>query len=149
MRDGRVLAVGDLDRMRGFAAIACAQGATTATDLVNRLGADDIAVLERATADDGYGLRILPAFQAFQAFHGGHGAREGAEDMRAPIVRNTDRLRYGRVEMMLDGSIQSAGRHGSLRTTLVPPAGEAAVVVAIGLAGRLPRPALDAPFAGA
>jgi predicted amidohydrolase YtcJ len=89
--------------MRGFAAIACAQGVTTATDLVNKLGEDDIAVLERATTDDGWGVRILPAFQAF---HGTHGAREGAEHVRTLMARNTDRLRYGLVKMMLDGSIQ-------------------------------------------
>jgi G3E family GTPase len=44
--------------------------------------------------------------------------------------------------------IQFAGRHGSLRAHPVPPA-QGGVVVAIGLAGRLPRPALDALFAGA
>jgi predicted amidohydrolase YtcJ len=89
--------------MCGFAAIACAQGVTTATDLVNKLGEGDIAVLERATADDGWGVRILPAFQAF---HGTHAAGEGAEHVRALMARNTDRLRYGLVKMMLDGSIQ-------------------------------------------
>jgi G3E family GTPase len=45
--------------------------------------------------------------------------------------------------------IQFAGRHGSLRSAFAPPAGEGGVVVAIGLSGRLPRPALDALFAGA
>jgi predicted amidohydrolase YtcJ len=89
--------------MRGFAAIACLQGVTTATDLVNKLTQADCAVLERACADDGFGVRILPAFQAF---HGTHGAAEGAEHVRALMKRNTDRLRYGLVKMMLDGSIQ-------------------------------------------
>jgi G3E family GTPase len=45
--------------------------------------------------------------------------------------------------------IQFAGRHGSLRSAFAPPAEEGGVVVAIGLSGRLPRPALDALFAGA
>lgn len=89
--------------MRGFAAIARMQGVTTATDLVNRLREEDIAILERACHADDYSVRILPAFQAF---HGTHGATEGAEHVRALRAKNTDRLRYGLVKMMLDGSIQ-------------------------------------------
>jgi len=89
--------------MRGFASIACLQGVTTATDLVNKLTEDDCAVLERACSDDGFGVRILPAFQAF---HGPLGAQEGAEHVRSLMKRNTDRLRYGLVKLMLDGSIQ-------------------------------------------
>ncbi|HOM14762.1 MAG TPA: amidohydrolase family protein, partial [Rubrivivax sp.] len=57
--------------MRGFAAIARMQGVTTATDLVNRLREEDIAILERACNADDCSVRILPAFQAF---HGTHGA---------------------------------------------------------------------------
>lgn len=98
-----LLAPMDDEGMRGFAAIARMQGVTTATDLVNKLGPDDCAVLERACGDDAFNVRILPAFQAF---HGTHGAAEGAEHVRALAARNTDRLRYGLVKMMLDGSIQ-------------------------------------------
>ncbi|HPO20118.1 MAG TPA: amidohydrolase [Rubrivivax sp.] len=89
--------------MRGFAAIARMQGVTTATDLVNRLREEDIAILERACNADDCSVRILPAFQAF---HGTHGAAEGAEHVRKLMAKNTDRLRYGLVKMMLDGSIQ-------------------------------------------
>ncbi|HMX09860.1 MAG TPA: amidohydrolase [Burkholderiaceae bacterium] len=89
--------------MQGFASIACAQGVTTATDLVNRLGAEDRAVLERACGDDAWRVRIVPAFQAF---HGTHRAAEGAEYLRELMKRNTERLRYGLVKMLLDGSIQ-------------------------------------------
>ena len=88
--------------MQGFAAIARLQGVTTATDLVNRLRDEDIAILERACNADDYSVRILPAFQAF---HGTHGAAEGAEHVRALMAKNTDRLRYGLVKMMLDGSL--------------------------------------------
>ncbi|MGH6892812.1 MAG: amidohydrolase [Dongiaceae bacterium] len=89
--------------MQGFAAIARLQGVTTATDLVNKLGEADCAVLELACADEDYSVRILPAFQAF---HGTHGAQQGAEHVRTLMARNTDRLRYGLVKMMRDGSIQ-------------------------------------------
>lgn len=89
--------------VRSFARLACMQGVTTATDLVNKLGEDDCRVLESVTGDEAFGVRILPAFQAF---HGTHGAPQGAEHVTALKARNTDRLRYGLVKMMLDGSIQ-------------------------------------------
>jgi len=89
--------------VRSFARLACMQGVTTATDLVNKLTEADIAVLEEALADEACGIRILPAFQAF---HGTHGAALGAQHVQALMPRNTDKLRYSLVKMMLDGSIQ-------------------------------------------
>jgi predicted amidohydrolase YtcJ len=89
--------------VRSFARLASLQGVTTATDLVNKLGEQDCGVLEAATATSDCGVRILPAFQAF---HGTHGAAQGAEHVAELMKRNTDRLRYGLVKMMLDGSIQ-------------------------------------------
>ena len=89
--------------IRSFARLACLQGVTTATDLVNKLGEDDCRTLEAALADDACSVRILPAFQAFQ---GPLGAVAGAEHVKALMARNTDKLRYGLVKMMLDGSIQ-------------------------------------------
>ncbi|OUL99997.1 amidohydrolase [Variovorax sp. JS1663] len=91
------------DGVRSFGRLACMQGVTTATDLVNKLTPEDCGVLETVTAEDDCRVRILPAFQAF---HGTHGAPQGAEHVLSLIPRNTDRLRYGLVKMMLDGSIQ-------------------------------------------
>ena len=96
--------------VRSFAALACMQGVTTATDLVNKLTEDDCRVLETTLADEDCGIRLLPAFQAF---HGTHGAALGAEHVKSLLPRNTDKLRYGLVKMMLDGSIQ--GFSGRLR----------------------------------
>ena len=89
--------------VKSFAALACMQGVTTATDLANKLTAHDCEVLETVLADDTTSVRLLPAFQAF---HGTHGAALGAEYVKGLLPRNTDRLRYGLVKMMLDGSIQ-------------------------------------------
>jgi predicted amidohydrolase YtcJ len=89
--------------VRSFARLARMQGVTTATDQVNKLTESDIAVLEEALGREDCGIRILPAFQAF---HGTHGAAAGAEHVNALKARNTDKLRYGLVKMMLDGSIQ-------------------------------------------
>ena len=89
--------------VRSFAALACLQGVTTATDMVNKLTGADCEVLERVLADDACSVRLLPAFQAF---HGTQGAAQGAAHVLSLLPRNTDRLRYGLVKMMLDGSIQ-------------------------------------------
>jgi predicted amidohydrolase YtcJ len=76
---------------------------TRSVAVVNQLGENDVRVLEGTLADDSVSIRILPAFKAF---HGTHGAQAGAEHVKALMARNTDRLRYGLVKMMLDGSIQ-------------------------------------------
>jgi hypothetical protein len=89
--------------LRAFGQICRLQGVTTATDLVNRLGEAELAVLRRNTDADDFPVRILPAFQAF---HGTHGAAAGAEHVKALMATSTDRLRFGLVKMMLDGSIQ-------------------------------------------
>jgi predicted amidohydrolase YtcJ len=89
--------------MQNFAAIARQHGVTTATDMVNPLGEADCALLETTCAADDYCVRLLPAFQAF---HGGRRAQEGADHVRRLMERNTDRLRYGLVKLLLDGSIQ-------------------------------------------
>ena len=89
--------------VRNFAALACMQGVTTATDLVNKLGDADVSVLEAVLGSDDCNIRLLPAFQAF---HGTHGAALGAEHVKKLTQRNTDKLRFGLVKMMLDGSIQ-------------------------------------------
>ena len=86
-----------------FAQIATLQGVTTATDLVNRLGETDLALLQRCTADDNFAVRIAPAFQAF---HGALGVAQGAARVLALQPHSTDRLQFGLVKMMLDGSIQ-------------------------------------------
>jgi predicted amidohydrolase YtcJ len=89
--------------VRSFAALANLQGVTTATDLVNKLTDADCTTLESALAEEDCGIRLVPAFQAF---HGTHGAAEGAQRVAALRARSTDKLRYGLVKMMLDGSIQ-------------------------------------------
>ena len=101
--DSGVLAPMTATGIRSFARLACMQGVTTATDLVNKLTDRDIAALEEALGDDECAMRIAPAFQAF---HGTHGAAAGAERVTALRGRSTDKLRFGLVKMMLDGSIQ-------------------------------------------
>ncbi len=101
--DAGLLAPMTQQGIRNFAALACMQGVTTATDLVNKLADADVAALEAVLGSDDCNIRLLPAFQAF---HGTHGAALGAEHVQRLMERNTDRLRFGLVKMMLDGSIQ-------------------------------------------
>ncbi len=101
--DAGMLAPMTAQGIRSFTALACMQGVTTATDLVNKLTENDCKVLEATLADEDCAIRLLPAFQAF---HGTHGAALGAEHVKGLMARNTDKLRYGLVKMMLDGSIQ-------------------------------------------
>jgi predicted amidohydrolase YtcJ len=89
--------------MANFAAIARQHGVTTATDMVNSLGEAECRLLEATCAADDYCVRLLPAFQAF---HGALRAQKGAEYVKRLMERNTDRLRYGLVKFLLDGSIQ-------------------------------------------
>jgi predicted amidohydrolase YtcJ len=100
-----LLAPMDLDGMLGFGAIACMQGVTTATDLVNQLAEHDVDVLLSACAREDYNVRVLPAFKAF---HGTYGAQDGVARIRQLQAQHAgmDRLRFGVVKMMLDGSIQ-------------------------------------------
>jgi predicted amidohydrolase YtcJ len=89
--------------MHNFGRIACAHGVTTATDLVNALEEGDIAVLEQSTGRDDFPVRILPAFRAYL---GVNGAQNGAQHVVNLRKRSTEKLQYGLVKMMLDGSIQ-------------------------------------------
>lgn len=100
-----LLAPMDDDGMRGFGAIACMRGVTTATDLVNQLADHDMQVLLEACERDDYNVRVVPAFKAF---HGTWGAQDGVARIAQLQQRHAgmDKLRLGVVKMMLDGSIQ-------------------------------------------
>lgn len=97
--------------MANFAAIACQHGVTTATDMVNPLGEAECRLLESTCTAEDYAVRLMPAFQAF---HGALRAQEGVDHVKQLMRRNTDRLRYGMVKFLLDGSIQ--GFTARLRT---------------------------------
>lgn len=84
-----------------FGRSAVLAGVTTATDLVNGFDEAGIANLLAITADEGYPVRIVPAFRAFDA-----DARKGVETVGRMVHASTERLRFGAVKLVLDGSIQ-------------------------------------------
>lgn len=89
--------------MLNFSAIACMQGVTTATDLVNDYSDGSYDLLARATSRDDYRVRLYPAFRAF---HGAAAAAKSTERVLDLMKRNTEKLRFGIIKLMLDGSIQ-------------------------------------------
>ena len=95
-----------LDMGRGealwrFADSARRAGVTTATDLANELREETVTSQVAETARENFPLRIVPAF-----FAGARPADEGVEWVKSLTSRSHERLRYGLVKLVLDGSIQ-------------------------------------------
>ena len=90
--------------MRNMGRVAVRAGVTTATDLVNDLNNNAISTLRRVTFDEAYPLRLVLAYRGLM------GATESAEDGAARVVKligsNAEKLHFGLVKFVLDGSIQ-------------------------------------------
>ena len=97
----RGIAFGDSRGLWRFARSAQIAGVTTATDLANELAEETVAGQVAATSDEGYPLRVVPAFIGMS-----RPAPEGVEWVKSLIPRGNERLRYGLVKLVLDGSIQ-------------------------------------------
>ena len=92
---------GEAGALRRFAHSALRAGVTTATDLANELPEETVAGQVAATAQEDFPLRVIPAFYA-----AARPAAEGVEWVKSLIPRSHDRLRYGLVKLVADGSIQ-------------------------------------------
>jgi predicted amidohydrolase YtcJ len=84
-----------------FARVAQLAGVTTATDLHNELPDSTVDGYLRASARDDFPIRLLPAFGAIAL-----PVEEGVAKLRALLPRNHERLRFGLVKIVTDGSIQ-------------------------------------------
>ena len=89
------------DALWRFAHSARRAGVTTATDLANELSEETVTEQVAVTAHEDFPLRIVPAFYA-----AARPAADGVEWVKSLIPRSHDRLRYGLVKLVLDGSIQ-------------------------------------------
>ncbi len=87
--------------IRNFGRVAQQAGVTTATDLVNSLDADAVANLGRVTADPDFPVRMVPAYAPLRDQEGG-----GAQRVAQAMEGNTDKLHFGLVKLVIDGSIQ-------------------------------------------
>ena len=97
----RFLDMGRGDSLWRFAESARRAGVTTATDLANELPEETVASQVAITGEADFPLRIVPAF-----FAGSRPADEGVEWVKSLVPRSHERLRYGLVKLVLDGSIQ-------------------------------------------
>ena len=95
------LEMGDEASLKRFGQSARLAGVTTATDLANALPEEAVETLIRTTASPDYPLRIVPAFLGTSC-----PAKDGVEKMRGLARRSHDKLRFGPVKLLADGSIQ-------------------------------------------
>ncbi|MBU9209500.1 amidohydrolase [Burkholderia multivorans] len=86
--------------IRNFGRVAQLAGVTTATDLVNDLSPAGNRTLRDVTGDVDYPVRIVPAFAPQRS------PARSADSVLAEVARNTDKLRFGAVKFIVDGSIQ-------------------------------------------
>jgi predicted amidohydrolase YtcJ len=83
-----------------FGRVAQLAGVTTATDLVNDFSERGNQNLRDVTNDPAYPIRIVPAFAPQRCPEG------GPQRVLSAIGDNTDKLRFGPVKFIVDGSIQ-------------------------------------------
>ncbi|QDL38446.1 amidohydrolase [Rhodoferax sediminis] len=89
--------------LRLFGQVAQLAGVTTATDLVNDLSDNNVEVLQKVTAEADFPVRLVPAYIGLD----GSTSREaGAARVRSRVATNTDKLHFGLVKIVTDGSIQ-------------------------------------------
>lgn len=90
----------DAEAVRRFGRVAQLAGVTTATDLVNDLSARGLETLRAVTSDDGFPLRMVPAFAPQRDAQGGPARVQQA------VAAGSDKLHFGPVKFIVDGSIQ-------------------------------------------
>jgi len=100
-RDHGAAVVGRLRTVaRRLALSAQAAGVTTVTDLHNDLPDETVDIYREVTAEADFPVRLVPALR-------GTAPREDPVSfLRSLVARNTDKLRFGPVKFVVDGSIQ-------------------------------------------
>ena len=83
-----------------FGKVAQLAGVTTATDLLNDLSERGMRNLAEVTADASFPVRLVPAFGPQRNPQG------GPQHVKDAMKLNTDKLHFGPVKFIVDGSIQ-------------------------------------------
>ncbi|QEL10090.1 amidohydrolase [Kushneria phosphatilytica] len=91
----------DPETLRRYARVARRTGVTTLTDLHNPMSDEGIATMTTVTAEPSLPIRLVPALRALT-----HVPMEGVERVMAAREHNHDKLHFGLVKLMTDGSIQ-------------------------------------------
>ncbi|WP_110667240.1 amidohydrolase [Salinicola halophilus] len=89
------------ETLNRYARIAQRNGVTTLTDLYNPLSETGVASMRECLGDDTLPMRLVPAMSALT-----YSAEAGIERLMACRELATDRLHFGPVKLMTDGSIQ-------------------------------------------
>jgi predicted amidohydrolase YtcJ len=89
------------DGVNRYAASSCIQGVTTITDLHNDLSDLTIEVYRAASRRDDFSVRLVPAMASVS-----HSPEQGVEKIKTLKASNNDKLHYGIVKLVVDGSIQ-------------------------------------------
>lgn len=84
-----------------FGKLCVRAGVTTATDLAARLPDEAVSMMSEVTARKKYPARIVPL-----RFHHGVSPKELIEHALELKEKSTDRLRLGKIKVVVDGSIQ-------------------------------------------
>lgn len=90
-----------IDDVNRYASSACVQGVTTITDLHNDLADQTVEVYRAASRREDFSVRLVPALASVS-----HTPEQGIEKLAALKLTNNDRLHYGIVKLVVDGSIQ-------------------------------------------
>ncbi len=91
------------DSLRLFGQMAQLAGVTTATDLVNDLSDPNHEAMATVTAEEDFPVRFVPAYISMD---GNTGRDQGVQRIRARMAAGNDKLHYGLVKIVADGSIQ-------------------------------------------
>ncbi|MDN3552229.1 amidohydrolase family protein [Halomonas almeriensis] len=94
-------AVAAPDTLRRYGRVACHAGVTTITDLYNPFTDDGLEALQQVTAEPDYPVRLVPAMSGLA-----WSLDEGVERLQACRGLGNDKLYFGPVKLMTDGSIQ-------------------------------------------
>ncbi|MGJ5203431.1 amidohydrolase [Bradyrhizobium sp. HKCCYLR20261] len=93
-----LLTMSDVQR---YASSACVQGVTTITDLHNDLTENTLDLYRAATQQAEFGVRLVPALASAT-----HSPDKAIEKITALRESGNDKLHYGIVKLVVDGSIQ-------------------------------------------
>lgn len=89
------------DGIRNFGRLAQLAGVTTSADLSNNLAEDAVESLVRTTSDPAFPLRLAPAYSPMRDLQ-----RRGPDCVRQAMQHNSEKLHFGQIKMVVDGSIQ-------------------------------------------
>lgn len=94
-------AVGSPETLRRYGQVARNAGVTTITDLYNPMTDEGIAALKKVTCEADYPVRLVPAMSGLAWT-----LEEGIERLQACREQGNEKLYFGLVKLMTDGSIQ-------------------------------------------